>query len=188
MVYPRSPILRFNDVVGGGESSLDLRQVAALLFFLHPRAVESRIAYTFEGEESGSLSVGRLHLDPSSSARISSWGAALNGFVKHPILGWGVTGYGFMDAQYFRILVELGLVGFAAFVCLIGALGRLSYSAFRSLSDPLHRALGLGMTAGLAGLLGHSIGTNTFLLIRIMEPFWLLTGLVVASTSLEGNQ
>jgi O-antigen ligase len=158
---------------------------AALLFFLHPRAVENRIAYTFEGEESGSLSVGRLRLDPSSSARIGSWGTALAGFERRPILGWGVTGYGFMDAQYFRILVELGLVGFAAFVCLIGAVGRMTYAAFRDLSDPLHRALGLGMTAGLAGLLGHSIGTNTFLLIRIMEPFWLLTALVVVSSRLE---
>ena len=29
--------------------------------------------------------------------------------------------------------------------------------------------IGLGMTAGLAGLLAHAIGTNTFMLIRVME-------------------
>ncbi len=39
------------------------------------------------------------------------------------------------------------------------------------------------MTAGLGGLLAHAIGTNTFMLIRVMEPFWLLTGLVVACES-----
>jgi hypothetical protein len=33
--------------------------------------------------------------------------------------------------------------------------------------------------------MAHAVGTNTFLLIRIMEPFWLLTGLLVAAISLE---
>jgi O-antigen ligase len=153
-----------------------------ILFFVHPQSVEDRVLYTFQGEDQ-SVEVGRLKLDSSSSARLSSWGDALRGFVKHPVTGWGVTGYGFLDAQYFRILVELGAVGFGAFVLLIGALGRSFHRAFSTLSDPVSRALALGMLAGLAGLLGHAIGTNTFLLIRIMEPFWLLTGLVVASLS-----
>ncbi len=160
---------------------------ATVLFFVHPKSVEDRIAYTFEGEEHGSLTVGHVRLDPSASARLTSWGSALNGLVRHPIAGWGITGYGFLDAQYFRILVELGMVGFAAFLCLVGSAGRLSYRAFTRLRDPLHRALGLGMTAGLAGLLTHAIGTNTFLLIRIMEPFWLLCGLLVAALGQEGE-
>jgi len=160
---------------------------ASLLFFVHPKSVESRIAYTFQGEEHGSMSVGHVRLDPSASARISSWGSALDGFVRHPIAGWGVTGYGFLDAQYFRVLVEIGLVGFAAFAYLLGAVSRLFYRTFTVPQDPLHRALGLGMMAGMAGLLLHAIGTNTFLLIRIMEPFWLLSGLCVAALALEGQ-
>jgi O-antigen ligase len=157
---------------------------AVLLFFTHPKSVEERILYTFQGEEE-SVQVGRLSLDPSSSARLTSWGDALRGFVQHPVAGWGVTGYGFLDAQYFRILVEIGALGFAAFALLVGAAGTLFYRAFTTLLDPLGRGLGLGMTAGLAGLLGHAIGTNTFMLIRVMEPFWLLTGLMVAAASLE---
>src|SRR5206468_12798917 len=47
------------------------------------------------------------------------------------------------------------------------------HRAFATLADPLHRALAMGMMAGLAGLMAHAIGTNTFMLIRIMEPFWL---------------
>lgn len=96
-----------------------------------------------------------------------------------------MTGYGFLDAQYFRILVELGAVGFAAFALLAGSAGRAFHLAFARLQDPLHRGLGLGMCAGLVGLLAHAVGTNTFMLIRVMEPFWLLSGLVVASLALE---
>jgi hypothetical protein len=155
---------------------------AKLLYFEHPKSVEERLLYTFQGE-ADATETGHLRLDPSSSARLTSWGDALRGFVEHPIAGWGVTGYGFLDAQYFRILVELGALGLSAFVLLAGSLGMAFHRAFTALSDPLHRALGLGMLAGLAGLLAHGIGTNTFMLIRIMEPFWLLTGLVVASLS-----
>ena len=36
--------------------------------------------------------------------------------------------------------------------------------------------------AGLSGLLMHGIGANTFIIVRIMEPLWLIAGLVVAST------
>ena len=153
-----------------------------VLFFAHPKSVEERVLYTFQGENR-SAQPGRVSLDPSSSARLLSWGDALRGFVQHPLAGWGITGYGFLDAQYFRILVEMGALGFLAFAFLVGSAARSFHRAFATLSDPLHRALGLGMTAGLAGLLGHAIGTNTFMLIRIMEPFWLLTGLVVASLS-----
>jgi len=155
---------------------------STLLFFVHPKSIEDRVLYTFQGEDP-SAQAGRLKLDPSSSARLSSWGDALRGFVQHPLAGWGITGYGFLDAQYFRILVELGALGLLAFFLLVGSAATSFHRAYLTLPDPLHRALGLGMTAGLAGLLGHSVGTNTFMLIRIMEPFWLLTGLVVASLS-----
>jgi O-antigen ligase len=157
---------------------------AALLFFLHPKSVEDRLLYTFQGRGE-TVGIGRVQLDPSSSARITSWGDALRGFVRHPLTGWGVTGYGFLDAQYFRVLVELGLPGAAAFALLLGLTLRTFLCAARDLADPLHRGLALGMAAGLAGLMAHAVGTNTFMLIRIMEPFWLLAGLVVAAGSLE---
>ncbi len=79
--------------------------------------------------------------------------------------------------------MEIGAFGLAAFVMLVGTAGVTFYRASTSARDPLYRGLGLGMTAGLGGLLAHAIGTNTFMLIRVMEPFWLLTGLVVACES-----
>jgi O-antigen ligase len=156
-----------------------------LLLLLMPGRIEERVESTFTSAASESLHVGRVHLDTSSSARIASWSAALQGWKQHPVLGWGITGYGFLDAQYFRVLVEIGLVGFVSFALLILACLRSFRQARATLQSPLARALAAGMLAGLAGMLVHSIGTNTFLLIRIMEPFWMLTGLLIAATAME---
>src|SRR5207247_123814 len=67
---------------------------------------------------------GKIVFDPSTSARLISFKAAIDGFVQRPVFGWGVTGFGFMDAQYARVLAETGLVGFAAVVWLIWAVWR----------------------------------------------------------------
>jgi O-antigen ligase len=156
----------------------------AVLLLAMPHRMQERIDHTFTSDGRDSVHLGRVSLDSSASARLTSWGAALDGWTRHPILGWGITGYGFLDAQYFRVLVEIGALGFLAFAALIAACLRVFHHARAGAHDPLGRALAAGMLAGLAGLLAHAIGTNTFLLIRIMEPFWLLTGLVVAAAAL----
>ena len=157
----------------------------ATLLLAMPDAMQKRLAYTFTAEGDDGVKVGRLQFDPSSSARMQSWGAAVRGWKSHPIAGHGITGYGFIDAQYFRILVETGLLGLAAFTALLVACGALFWRARSALEEPLQRGLATGMLAAFAGLLLHAIGTNTFLLIRIMEPFWLLTALVVAAMALR---
>lgn len=157
----------------------------SVLLLAMPDSMHRRITYTFTGEGHQGIKVGRVQFDPSSSARLQSWGAAVRGFRQHPVAGWGITGYGFLDAQYFRILVETGLLGTTAFVSLLVACGALFWRARGALEAPLERGLATGMLAAFAGLLLHAIGTNTFLLIRIMEPFWLLTGLVVSALALR---
>ena len=46
----------------------------------------------------------------------------------------------------------------------------------------------MGLIAGLVGLLVHGLGSNTFIIVRIMEPFWLVVGLVMGAAKLEGEQ
>lgn len=88
--------------------------------FLLPTAVKNRILYTFtQKEESGQLQVGDVRLDTSTSARIISWREALEDWTRKPILGYGVTGRGFIDAQIPRVLAETGIVGLAAFLYLL---------------------------------------------------------------------
>ena len=49
-------------------------------------------------------------------------------------------------------------------------------------------ALLLGFLAGFAGLLAHAFGSNTFIIVRIMEPFWLITGIVMMIPVLEARE
>jgi O-antigen ligase len=90
-----------------------------------------------------------------------------------------------MDAQYPRILVETGIVGLLAFAWLVYALFQVGLSTWRYAQDDLLRGLSAGMIAGFAGLLVHAIGANTFIIVRIMEPFWFVTGIVIALSAVD---
>jgi O-antigen ligase len=147
------------------------------------------VTYTFEPEANQpTVRVGKLGLDPSTSARILSFQQALSGWMKRPILGWGVTGFGFMDAQYARVLVETGIVGLLIFAWLLWSVFKAARSAQRGVVDPMDRGLVIGFMAGTVGLLAHAIGSNTFTIIRVMEPFWLFAGIVVMLPVLAGEE
>jgi hypothetical protein len=36
-----------------------------------------------------------------------------------------------------------------------------------------------GFLAGFFAMLTHAVGANTFIIVRIMEPFWFLTAIVI---------
>ena len=65
---------------------------------------------------------------------------------------------------------------------------RVGMGNYRRGSGSLEAALGLGLIAGLAGLAVHGVGANTFIIVRIMEPFWLLVGLAVVLAMLPEEE
>ncbi len=157
-----------------------------ILLFTLPTSVTKRVLYTFEPEKGqATVRIGRVGLDPSTSARLISFRSAIEGWMRRPVFGFGVTGFGFMDAQYARVLVETGAIGFAAFAWLVWTVLRSSAAAFRSLREPEDRGVALGFMAGTIGLLAHAIGSNTFIIVRIMEPFWFFAGIVLMLPPLE---
>ena len=166
--------------------------VIALAFspYLLPKSVTDRVGYTFnQPENDEQLKIGAVKVDSSTSARLISWKVILTqDFVHHPIIGWGVTGHSFVDAQIPRILIETGLLGLTAFFVLIGLLFRHGLLALRVSRDPLFEAIAIGYIAGLVGLLVHSVGCNTFILVRIMEPFWFLTALIIMIPRFESGE
>jgi len=156
---------------------------------LFPDAVTKRVLYTFEPERGQpTVSVGRIGLDPSTSARIISVKQAFGGFMQRPILGYGVTGFAFMDQQFARTLVETGVVGLAALLGLVWAVLKVGVGSFRALTDPEERGLALGFVAATFGLLGHALGANTFIIVRIMEPFWFFAAIVIALPTLAAAE
>jgi O-antigen ligase len=151
-----------------------------------PRVAKERMAETFtQPEQKGQIVFGKLRLDSSASARIIGYKEALSAWRKSPILGYGITGHHFVDAQFPRILVETGIVGMLAFAWLIYALFRVGLDTWRDQQNNLLRGLSVGLVGGLAGLLVHAIGANTFIIVRIMEPFWFLTGIVIALSQMN---
>jgi hypothetical protein len=151
-----------------------------MLLLIAPASVTNRILYTFQPEANQpTVRLGKVGLDPSTSARILSFRQALLGWLERPVFGFGVTGFGFMDAQYARVLVETGIVGLLCFIWLVWSVIRAARAAHLKMVDPLDRGLAMGFIAGTFGLLAHAVGSNTFIVIRIMEPFWLFAGIVL---------
>jgi len=154
--------------------------VVLLFPSLIPKPVADRIAFTFTQPVQGAqVSVLGRRLDTSTSARLASFEMAFEAFQDRPVLGWGITGWRFIDSMYVRTFVELGLVGALAFLFLIVSCYRVGWAAFRYFKDHgLYRGIAAGYLAALTGFLFHAIGSNTFIIVRIMEPFWLLTGIL----------
>jgi len=57
--------------------------------------------------------------------------------------------------------------------------------SFQFSKDEFTQGLSLGFIAGFLGLLTHALTANTFIIVRIMEPFWFLTAIVMALSELE---
>ncbi|MCS7151862.1 MAG: O-antigen ligase family protein [Endomicrobia bacterium] len=159
-----------------------------LLFALSPvvfpeatNTVVERIKETFAGpvySEEEAVILGFKVKELSALARVKSWRKAFEEFLpKKPIFGHGVTGVGLVDTQIPLIIGEVGLLGLTVFIWMVLAVFKLSFDLFKTTIDNLYKSLSLCVISSLIALLVQSIGANTFIIIRIMEPFWFLCGL-----------
>lgn len=162
-----------------------------LLFALSPvvfpeatKTVVDRIQETFVGpsySEEEAVILGMKVRELSALARVKSWRKAFEEFIpKRPIFGFGVTGVGLVDTQIPLIIGEVGLLGLTFFIWLILAIFKEALDVFKTTSEPLLKSTSLCVISSLVALLFHSVAANTFIIIRIMEPFWFLCGLVSA--------
>jgi len=155
--------------------------------FIAPNPAKERVKYTFtQGiNRQDVVEIAGIKLDTSTSARLRSWQEASRDWIQHPILGFGVTGYRFQDAQYVRVITETGFIGLFFFFVLVATIFRQAKYSYKNSSDDLHKGITLGFLAGFIGLLVHAFAANTFIIVRIMEPFWFLTAMIVMIPELE---
>ncbi|MEA3488860.1 MAG: hypothetical protein U9R44_00755 [Candidatus Omnitrophota bacterium] len=152
-----------------------------------PPVIKDRVLGAFQSEESQELKkVGIVTLGPSPAARVVSYKLILNRyFPQKPILGWGMTAGTFVDSQYFLVLKETGLIGLFLFFWIMWRLWRATLDSYRKVETPLFKGLALGYLIGFAGLLFHAIGSNSFIIIRIAEPFWFFGAIMVKLSDIE---
>ncbi|MDA3792462.1 MAG: O-antigen ligase family protein [Elusimicrobia bacterium] len=142
-----------------------------------------RVKYTFSGN------YGRFNLEPSATARVEGWkNKILNRWTKFPFTGTGITGSGFIDSQYVRTLVELGLIGFTFFIILLYKIIEHLRHILKNTKNQVYKGITLGFLAGTVGLLFQSLTSNTFIIVRIMEPFWFLLAIIFTFPKVTENK
>ncbi|HCJ66631.1 MAG TPA: hypothetical protein DHV62_04715 [Elusimicrobia bacterium] len=155
-----------------------------LLFpIIFPRlqeAIIKRVTYTFGGGGARYASTAiAAKFEPSAALRIEGWKKAFTEWLPKKPFGHGVTGVGLVDVQYALLLGEVGFFGFIVWWWMIIAIFRHTWQVYRTAGDSFLEGLSLGYLAAFVGLLAQGIAVNTFVIVRIMEPFWFLTGIMM---------
>ncbi|MHB8470935.1 MAG: O-antigen ligase family protein, partial [Gaiellaceae bacterium] len=138
------------------------------------------------------------------SGRIDLWTAAWHAFTAHPLLGIGAGNFQIraieflqatpgVDSQaaylanigrvvhntYLETLTELGVVGLALFLSLIGLTGWSLLRSARRARAARHPAYERFALATASALVAYAVAAF-FLSIELNKPFWILAGLALA--------
>ncbi|MEW6169996.1 MAG: O-antigen ligase family protein [Candidatus Omnitrophota bacterium] len=155
--------------------------IAAVFFIplVTPELIKTRINRTFTDPGRDYTVFGkRIHLEDSAANRIESSKEVFKKWAERPILGYGVTGLKLIDNQYTLVLGETGLIGVVIFVWLLAMIFKTSMTGLKQADDAWSQGLIVGFLAGFVGLLGHGFSASTFIIVRIMEPFWFIAAMI----------
>lgn len=144
--------------------------------------VRHRIKSTYEGREAVNpvpTPFGVIMLEDSAYARYKNLeNVILHVIPYYPFFGKGVTGIGLGDNQYALLLGETGIIGFLSFFWLIFSVIFLSFMVYTKSTVSYERALAIGIFSSTFALLAQGVGVNTFIIVRIMEPYWFFNALL----------
>ncbi|HXV27910.1 MAG TPA: O-antigen ligase family protein, partial [bacterium] len=142
-----------------------------------PHSVKDRIAFTWRDAKNPGRTMG---VDISFEERIVTYEKMWRSLKVSPLIGWGVGSFQTPDSQYARTLHEVGMIGLGFWLWIYFRLFRMARWLFNYLEGGMLKGMVLGYRAGLIGILLHGFGAVTWYIVRIMEPFWFITGLVVS--------
>lgn len=122
--------------------------------------------------------------DRSTSIRLNvEWPRAIRAFSKNPLLGTGYSSISLAtDNDFLRLLGEVGLFGFTAFIIILSWLGITYYHGIKTLNklDAVSKAFVVGMVASFPGVILDAIFIDVFEASKFAIIFWLFTGFTIA--------
>ncbi len=144
----------------------------------------------------GHVLLADLNQGESIQGRLAAYDKALGAYYHNPVLGIGignygpwakgyptvrpVTGWDIVNNEYIELLAETGLVGTIAFGLIIVVIFARALIAFKYALDPELRALLIGLSAALVGVLIQYNFMSTLYIIHV----WVLIGLLVGVQNL----
>ena len=133
--------------------------------------------------------------DGSAAARLITWQRAFSTLWDSPWFGIGFNTYGFVqehrgferiggvsysaEGGLLFIAVMTGVIGLTVFVTMLWLLVKRCRAGWRDRqATPAERGLCIGVAAATVAVLVHSIFVNSLLVPFVMQPLWVLWGLV----------
>jgi hypothetical protein len=109
------------------------------------------------------------------------WPRAIDAFKRNIFLGSGYGSVGLaMDNNYLRILGEVGLLGFAAFLSIFLTLGIYIKKIWKDIDSNVAKSFIIGFSAGIIGLALNATLIDVFEASKIAFTLWLLMGVIFA--------
>lgn len=127
------------------------------------------------------------------------WPFAINGFLRNPLLGSGYstltkyTNEQFTEAEstdndFLRTLGETGALGFITFYGTMIAALVYVWKKSRQTHDELLGTLSIALTAVTLGLFINATYIDVFVSSKVIQTYWLLTGIILAYAGIVGTQ
>ena len=158
--------------------------IAGVLIFICVPSISERLLFMLSPEYMAASMRG---------GRLIRWITGLQILQEHPMFGLGLGGFGgavaahhdlqavvrgsvvdtfYMDNYYMKIAAEAGLLGIAAFVFLMWQVFSVSVKTVHITKNKQVKEIGIGITAGLTGVIIHCFVENIFEVPMMGVLFW----------------
>lgn len=194
-------------VLAYGRRLLKPGNLAIIVSILSLMAAMVMITGTERDIEKHSGTMTRLSYQ-SNFERLNRWYAGYQMFLSDPIDG---VGYGtYQDyyfnfrrlalstdqsrqrmgvhSEYLRVLAETGIIGVLAALTTLAVLIGISWRAIRRTTDPMTRAMAVGMAGGLLTYLIHAVVNNYMEFDKAAIPVWTSIGVLAAIDRANPNR
>lgn len=157
-----------------------------LIAFLTPIVMPSvydRLAY---------MTTDQYKASSERGGRLGRWSNTLSYWQTSPTAGVGLGQYGgavakrydpeaqYTDNFYLKTGAETGTIGIISLLLLMIIGLRMARRSLDTIDDPLIKAMGLGIFAGLVGIAAHNAVENVFEVPMMATYFWFFMGLLTA--------